>query len=190
MSKRTSEDLSNAIEIADPNDLELGGVEEEVIEGSESDSAVDTAAVGGDDFMHTDDFRRLLVGFIMFDTLVTMRWLDRKWHKVVEKKLIEFEDEPFGEIIVHGGTDLSYDEAWSDTRKERMKQMTKVVFLLNITKVGDYACKFASNLVVVDIPEGITNVFHNCYELVPSHIDVRDWNHDVSAVVAYLRSIQ
>ena len=36
-----------------------------------------------------------------------------------------------------------------------MKQVTKVVFLLNITKVGDRAC-WADNLVVVDIPEGIT----------------------------------
>jgi hypothetical protein len=53
-------------------------------------------AVGGDDFMHTDDFRRLFVGFVMADTLVVMRWLDRKWHTVVKKKLIELEDEPFG----------------------------------------------------------------------------------------------
>ncbi|GMH98193.1 hypothetical protein TrST_g841 [Triparma strigata] len=37
-----------------------------------------------------------------------------------------------------------------------MKQVTKVVFLLNVTKVGDHACYKASNLVVVDIPEGIT----------------------------------
>ena len=44
-------------------------------------------AVRGDDFMHTDDFRRLFVGFVMADTLVTMRLLDSKWHAVVEKKL-------------------------------------------------------------------------------------------------------
>ena len=48
------------------------------------------------DFMHTDDFRRLFVGFVMVDTLVAMRWLDRKWHKVVEKMLTELEDEAFG----------------------------------------------------------------------------------------------
>ena len=41
---------------------------------------------------------------------LAMHWLDRKWHKVVEKKLIEFENEPFGKIIVHGGNDFSYDE--------------------------------------------------------------------------------
>ena len=119
--------------------------------------------------MHTDDFRRLFVGFAMVDTLVAMRWLDRKWHKVVEKKLTEFEDEPYGEIIVHGGNDISPNEAWSDAREERMKQVTKVVFLLNITKVGNRACMFADILVVVDIPEGITSIgtdsFHGCSSL-------------------------
>ncbi|GMH87000.1 hypothetical protein TrST_g1500 [Triparma strigata] len=186
MSKRTSEDLPNTIEIPDPNNLDGGDDEEEVFEGSELDSAaVDTPAVGGDDFMHTDDFRRLFVGFVMIDTLVTMRWLDKKWHKVVEKKLIEFEDEPFGEIIVHGGNDISEDEADSDARRDRMKLVTKVVFLPNIMKVGDHASLHASNLVTIDIPEGITNI-------VPSNINVSDWKNDTytSEVVAYLRSIQ
>ncbi|GMI15158.1 hypothetical protein TrVE_jg7159 [Triparma verrucosa] len=43
-----------------------------------------------------------------------------------------------------------------------MKQVTKVVFLLNTTKVGDYACMYASNLVVVDIPEGGDYSFVGC----------------------------
>ncbi|GMH90611.1 hypothetical protein TrST_g4939 [Triparma strigata] len=129
MSKRTSDDLSNAI-------------------------------TGGDDFMHTDDFRRLFVEFVMVATLVAMRWLDKKWHAIVEKKLIEVGDEPFGEIIVHGGNDIQYsdEEAISDAREERIEQVRKVVFLLNITKVGDRACLYASNLIVVDIPEGITSI--------------------------------
>ncbi|GMH84338.1 hypothetical protein TrST_g725 [Triparma strigata] len=86
-----------------------------------------------------------------------MRWLDRKWHKVVEKKLTELEDEPFGEIIVHGGNDGS-DEGWSIARRNWLTQVTKVVFLLNITKVGDCACFYAKLLVAVDIPEGITSI--------------------------------
>ena len=49
-----------------------------------------------------------------------------------------------------------------------MRQVTKVVFLLNITKVGDRAC-WADNLVVVDIPEGITIIgdwsFYGCSSL-------------------------
>ncbi|GMI08715.1 hypothetical protein TrVE_jg9299 [Triparma verrucosa] len=84
MSKRTSEVLSNATEIPDLNNVEGGDGDSEVFEGSELDSTTDeTPAGGGDDFMHTDDFRRLFVGFAMVDTLVAMRWLDRKWHKVV-----------------------------------------------------------------------------------------------------------
>ncbi|GMH82625.1 hypothetical protein TrST_g12518 [Triparma strigata] len=94
----------------------------------------------------------------MLDTLVAMRWLDKKWHKVVEKKLTKFEDEPFGEIIVHGGNDISADQTVSGARRRRMKQVTKVVFLLNITNVRKYVCAYASNLVVVDIPEGITSI--------------------------------
>ncbi|GMI02946.1 hypothetical protein TrVE_jg10440 [Triparma verrucosa] len=170
MSKRTSDDIQNEIEILDPNNYEGGDDDEEVFEGSESDSAADeTPVVGGDDFMHTDDFRRLFVDFVMVDTLVAMRWLDRKWHKVVEKKLTDFEDESHGEIIVHGGNDLSYFEAISDAREEMMKQVMKVVFLLNITKVRAFACLYANNLVVVDIPEGITSIgkesFSQCYSL-------------------------
>ncbi|GMI07133.1 hypothetical protein TrVE_jg4747 [Triparma verrucosa] len=170
MSKRTSEHIDNGIEVPNPNNLEGGDNEEEVHEGSELDSAADeTPALGGDDFMNTDDFRRLFVGFVMVGTLVAMRWLDKKWHKVVEKKLSELEDEPFGEIIVHGGNYISHGEYDSGARKERMKQVTKVVFLLNITKVGYQACRSASNLVVVDIPEGITIIgdysFLNCSSL-------------------------
>ncbi|GMH61275.1 hypothetical protein TrST_g12782 [Triparma strigata] len=85
-----------------------------------------------------------------------MRWLDKKWHKVVEKKLIEVGDEPYGGMIVHGGNDISPNEANSAARVDRMEQVTKVVFLLNITKVGDLACTYAINLIAVDIPEGIT----------------------------------
>ncbi|GMH81920.1 hypothetical protein TrVE_jg7733 [Triparma verrucosa] len=82
MSKRTSEDLSNDIEIPDPNSLECGDDEEEVFEeevfdGSELDFAANvTPATGGDDFMHTDDFRRLFVEFVMVDTLVAMQYND------------------------------------------------------------------------------------------------------------------
>ncbi|GMH90609.1 hypothetical protein TrST_g4937 [Triparma strigata] len=186
MSKRTSEDLSNAIEIPDPNNYEAGDDEGEVIEGSELDSAAgETPVTGGDDFMHTDDFKRLFVGFVMVDTLVATRWLDRKWHKVVEKKLTEFEDEPFGEIIVHGGNDISADQAVSGARRRRIKQVTKVVFLLNITKVGYGACAWASILIVVDIPEGITSIadysFYGCSSLKEikfpkSLTSIEDWS--------------
>ena len=159
MSKRTSGDISNVLEVANPNDLADECDDTELSEGStESDSKESAAVVGGDDFMHTDDFRRLFVGFVMVDTLVAMRWLDTKWHKVVEKKLNELEEGLYGEVIVHGGNDISDDEAYTFARRQRMKQVTQVVFLLNITEVGDLACMNASILVVVDIPEGITSI--------------------------------
>ena len=62
------------------------------------------------------------------------------------------DDEPFGEVIV--GNDGSLSEA--NARYKKMKEVTKAVFLLNITKVGYCACLRASILVAVDIPEGIT----------------------------------
>ncbi|GMH98835.1 hypothetical protein TrST_g13137 [Triparma strigata] len=109
----------------------------------------------------------------MVDTLVAMRWLARKWHKVVEKKLTELEDEPFGEIIVHGGNDISVSEAYSDAREKRIKQVTKAVLLLNVTKVGDYACRFASILIFVDIPEGITSIGDYSFECCSSLKEIK-----------------
>ena len=104
MSKRTSEDVSSVLEVPDPNDLADGCDDTELSEGSNEPDSKESAAVGGgDDFMHTDDFRRLFVGFVMLDTLVTMRWLDRKWHKVVEKKLTEVGDEPYGGLMFTEG---------------------------------------------------------------------------------------
>ena len=70
--------------------------------------------------MHTHDFRRLFVGFVMADTLVAMRLLDRKQHSTLGRKLIELEDEPFGQVIVVGGNDISDDEAlfWCKAQKD------------------------------------------------------------------------
>ena len=65
--------------------MESGGDEQVVFEGSELEPTDDTPVAGGDGFMHIDDFRRLFVGFVMADTLVAMRWLDRKWHSPWEE---------------------------------------------------------------------------------------------------------
>ncbi|GMH98597.1 hypothetical protein TrVE_jg8461 [Triparma verrucosa] len=147
----------------------MNKTEDEQVPLPSSASSSKNVAAPVDDFMNTDDFRRLFIGFVMVDTLAAMRWLDRKWHKVVEKKLTELEDEPYGEIIVHGGNDISDEVAWATAKKERMRQVTKVVFLLNITKVGDRACMYASNLVTVEIPECITIIgshsFYGCSSL-------------------------
>ncbi|GMI07618.1 hypothetical protein TrVE_jg13110 [Triparma verrucosa] len=47
MSKRTSEDFSNAIEIPDPNELESVDDEEEVHEGSKEPDSKESAVEGG-----------------------------------------------------------------------------------------------------------------------------------------------
>ena len=74
MSKRTSKNSPNVLEVANPNDLADGCDDTELSEGSkEPDSKESAAVVGGDNFMHTDDFRRLFIGFVMADTLVAMR---------------------------------------------------------------------------------------------------------------------
>jgi len=43
-------------------------------------------------------------------------------------------------------------------REVRRKLVTRAIFLLNITKFGDRTCKYASNLVVVEIPEGVVSI--------------------------------
>ena len=91
MSKRTSGDIPNVLEVANPNDLADKCDDTELSEGSnEPDSKESAAVVGGDDFMHTNDFRRLFVAFVIADTLFTMRWLDRKWHSTRRKKLLSW----------------------------------------------------------------------------------------------------
>ena len=52
--------------------------------------------------------------------------------------------------------DASYGVAYA--RKERRALVTRVIFLLNVTKVGELACCYAVNLVVVEIPEGVKSI--------------------------------
>ena len=74
MSKDWHSFVLNSFQIPDRNSSGGGGDDSEVFEGSELDSATDEApAGGGDDFMHTDDFGRLFVGFVVANTLVAMR---------------------------------------------------------------------------------------------------------------------
>ncbi|GMI10459.1 hypothetical protein TrLO_g8341 [Triparma laevis f. longispina] len=74
-----------------------------------------------------------------------------------------------GAMIVHGGKDTSNGDAGAQARQERLQLVTRVIFLLNITKMGANTCVFAVNLVVVDIPEGVerisTGVFYGCLSL-------------------------
>mmetsp|Transcript_14907 Transcript_14907/g.27687 ORF Transcript_14907/g.27687 Transcript_14907/m.27687 type:complete len:229 (+) Transcript_14907:904-1590(+) len=71
----------------------------------------------------------------------------KEWHKIVK------EADDRGELI---SSDIK--NPLRPDISERMKKVTTVVFLLNTTKVGDYACCYAANLVVVHIPEGVQSI--------------------------------
>ncbi|GMH54697.1 hypothetical protein TrLO_g10981 [Triparma laevis f. longispina] len=112
--------------------------------------------------------------FVPGDTLMRLRLATQGWKAVADA----FMDEGVrsGAMIVHGGEDTSWNFP-SDSREKRHKLATRVIFLLNIRKVGEHACACAINLVVVDIPEGV---------LVPSNIN----SYDSNGVITYLRSKQ
>ncbi|GMH82812.1 hypothetical protein TL16_g09387 [Triparma laevis f. inornata] len=116
-------------------------------------------------FMFTDDFKRLLVGLVMGSTLMRL-WLTTKaWKRLVDA----FIDEGVtsGAIIVHSGNDIK--KKVSLARKEKMKLVTRVIFNLNIAAIGRSACCFAVNLVIVEIPEGVATIgrttFNRCTSL-------------------------
>ena len=119
------------------------------------------------DFFYTDDWRFLFVLNAPLDTLMKMRLLCKAWRRVADT-FIDVKVESGGMIVV-GEDDVSvfYDEV--DDFKERRSFVTQVVLLLNITKVGDCACYYAVNLVVVEIPEGVVSIgdlsFAHCSSL-------------------------
>ena len=70
--------------------------------------------------------------------------------------------------MIHAGRDGDF-EASEDEIKEKHRMVSRVIFLLNITKVGARACVYAVNLVVVEIPEGVERIgaqaFSSCRSL-------------------------
>ena len=128
-------------------------------------TAVSTVPATIDQFMHTPEFWRHFVDFVHVEMLMVLRLATKGWNAVADA-LID-EGVRSGELMVHGGKDISNVE--TQPRKEGRKLITRVIFLLNITKIGKYACYFAVNLVVVDIPEGVesigVNAFFRCRSL-------------------------
>ncbi|GMH80023.1 hypothetical protein TrLO_g4224 [Triparma laevis f. longispina] len=110
-------------------------------------------------FLFTDDFKRLLVGLVQGDTLMTLRLATKAWNRVVDA----FIDEGVrsGTLIIHGGNDFGWYVAHA--QKERRGLVTWVNFRLNITKVG---CgeRCYTNLVVVDIPEGVVSIGEGAFD--------------------------
>ena len=67
-----------------------------------------------------------------------------------------------GVLMVHDGKDIVWEKVRS--RKERRKLVTRMIFLLNITKVGDFACFWVVNLVVIGIPEGVESIGYAAFD--------------------------
>ncbi|GMH52649.1 hypothetical protein TL16_g01277 [Triparma laevis f. inornata] len=116
------------------------------------------------DFISTIDFKRHFVGFVHVEMLLVLREVCKEWNDVVVERVDEIVES--GELVVRGREDLQYP---TEARKERRQLVTRVIFLLNVTKVGEHAFLFADNLFVVDIPEGVESIgafaFACCYAL-------------------------
>ncbi|GMH48151.1 hypothetical protein TL16_g00230 [Triparma laevis f. inornata] len=104
--------------------------------------------------MHTPEFRIHFVAFVRVLTLMAFMVATKGWNAAADAQIDEGVSS--GDLMVHAGKDISFVAA--NSRKERCKLITRVIFILNITKVGEYACEFACNLVIVDIPDGIESI--------------------------------
>ena len=91
---------------------------------------------------------------------MALRSASKAWTVIVEEVINRGGAD--GEMLVHDGNDISKEVA--GPREGRRKLVTRDIFLLNITKVGDFACYYAVNLVVVDIPEGVESIGSGSFE--------------------------
>ena len=93
-----------------------------------------------------------------------------------------------GEMIVRGEADVRLP---SHARQERLQLVTRAIFLLEITKIGDRACMYATNLVVFDKRTGVLRLGCACIRAV---LQLRDLHiHDLleaseDIMVGYNRS--
>ncbi|GMH49220.1 hypothetical protein TrLO_g9967 [Triparma laevis f. longispina] len=134
--------------------------------GSSPISTTDsTAPAITDQFMHTPELRRHIFEFAPGDTLMTLR-LAAKGYDCAANAFIN-EGMRSGEIIVHEWKNMTVDK--TDSRDERPPLATRVIFLLNITKVGFGACSSSPDLINVVIPEGVKKIgaidFGHCRNL-------------------------
>ncbi|GMH70622.1 hypothetical protein TL16_g05455 [Triparma laevis f. inornata] len=120
------------------------------------------ALLSGNNFLNTDDFSRLIVPYLTNDALMTIRLASKPWSRVVDGFIDDGIES--GTMIVRGEEDI-----YINNFEERHMLVTRVVFLLNVTKVGVNACIYAFSLVVVDIPEGVESIgeqaFNSCQSL-------------------------
>ncbi|GMH57202.1 hypothetical protein TrLO_g1726 [Triparma laevis f. longispina] len=126
---------------------------------STTTTTVSTVPATSDQFMHTPEFRRHFVEFVHVQTLMALRVATKGWNAVADALTdegVKSEGVKSVELMVHGGKDISDGVAY--VREEKRALVTRVIFLLNIPKIRERACKSAVNLVVVDIPEGVERI--------------------------------
>ena len=88
-------------------------------------TVVSTVPATTDQFMFTEDFKRLLVGLVVGDTLMILRLATKAWKRVVDA----FIDEGMrsGEFIVHDGEDIGFMGAWMKEKAVYLSTNTCVV---------------------------------------------------------------
>ncbi|GMH76672.1 hypothetical protein TrLO_g9463 [Triparma laevis f. longispina] len=128
------------------------------------------------------------------------RLVTKPWQRIAEEKVDG--DFKSGALAFHDGSDVGAgggnNEFW-DALVVEHQPIRRVIFLLNVTKVGENAFYYAVNPIVVDIPEVVESidslqtlgwgVFYKCSKLVPSNINVNETLNTTPEVVAHLRSI-
>ena len=135
-------------------------VEPILVDNATTWTAVSAAPAAVDQCIHAPDFKKLLVGFVQGDTLTALRFTTKAWKAVAEE--VVNVGVSSGKIFVHDGRDISL--VIVNAQEERRALATRVIFLLNITKVGENACMWAVNLVVVDIPEGVKSIGYCAFD--------------------------
>ncbi|GMH77883.1 hypothetical protein TL16_g07570 [Triparma laevis f. inornata] len=87
---------------------------------------------------------------------MTLRLRTKAWKRVVDAFIDEGVES--GALMVHDRKDLG-----ETILEEKHKLVTRVIFLLNITKVGENACYYAVDLVVVDISDGVVRISKSAF---------------------------
>ncbi|GMH53533.1 hypothetical protein TrST_g6836 [Triparma strigata] len=137
-------------------------------------------------FMNTNDFRRLFITFLPLGMLMKTRLLSKSWLEVSDKELDACTNSDA--VIFIDGKDEDYRPNLLQSDSRRL--VKDVIFLLNITQIGESSCCYLSKLASVEIPEGVEsigkNVFQDCYPLIPEHL----YDDDSYAIVGYIREEQ
>ncbi|GMH70256.1 hypothetical protein TrLO_g1617 [Triparma laevis f. longispina] len=108
-----------------------------------------------DDFMATDDFRRLIRQYVpVVELFRTYRLVSKPCQRIAE----EIIDRDFESGVLKVLNERDFSDVSQKAFREKNAPATQVIFLLNVTHIGDFACHLAANLVFVEIPEGVVSI--------------------------------